>query len=178
MSLQGVEPGALAVAVSASANALRLLALKALIRVPRSALTSISRAAAPISPIASHYPERQLLDGPAPRDIPHGFKISPQPCQRSPKATGAETASSWKKWGCQFGYPLCAPQAIAVNLTNFVVPTRGSKTPPGLCEDKGSYWRYLLRDAAGQTNQPYDRSIRELNIHTKRGPKGMGSRGV
>ena len=36
----------------------------------------------------------------------------------------------------------------------------------------------LIRDAAGQTNQPYDRSIRELNMHTRRGPKRMGSRGV
>ena len=31
----------------------------------------------------------------------------------------------------------------------------------------------LIRDAAGQTNQPYDRSIRELNMHTRRGPNGL-----
>jgi phage terminase large subunit len=36
----------------------------------------------------------------------------------------------------------------------------------------------LIRDAAGQTNQPYDRSVRELNMQRRNVPRNIRARGV
>jgi phage terminase large subunit len=36
----------------------------------------------------------------------------------------------------------------------------------------------LIRDAAGQTNQPYDRSVRDLNMHRRHMPRDIRARGV